>query len=592
MYTNLQLAQFAQKALLGKARYWYGTYWQLASIALYDRKRGQYPGHYTGARADTYRQHIRDGRMVTDCAGLVKGFFWSANGTRDSMYADGFPDCNANAMLSLCDKTGSISGVPDVPGLILWTDGHLGVTIGGGYAIEARGFSYGVVKTRIRDRNWKKWGRLKPKYLEYVDGSVDPNAGGEPVREPAELGGRLLRRGMRGEDVRELQRALTALGFGRYLGTDGADGDFGPMTDACVRAFQKAYGLKIDGEYSPKSHARLISLMASAAPPAPVNPAPLDEDDLPPEEGALPDAPDSDERPDPDAAMGAGASNPYPMPTKTKRLGMKGAAVRWIQWALIEDGFPVGKDGIDGDFGPNTDAAVRKYQKAHGLLADGEVGPLTRAQLAGEPSRQDTPPDTDRRNCPDISYYDGMPDWSKVSVPHVWIREGDSLRKRDPEFSRNVRGAARHGVPWSAYLFFRAHSADEAVQEADAMVQRVKQTGETPVSLVLDVEVDSVTKAAVRAAHARLRELMGPDAVIGLYIGHHLYASFKPVVALFDYIWIPRYNSWRTPPTYPYDIWQGGFGSFSGIRGGKKEVDCNRPAPGRTWAQTLKLMQN
>jgi peptidoglycan hydrolase-like protein with peptidoglycan-binding domain len=37
---------------------------------------------------------------------------------------------------------------------------------------------------------------------------------------------------------------------------------------------------------------------------------------------------------------------------------------------------------VDGIFGENTEQAVRNFQKAFGLTADGEVGPHTHAKLA------------------------------------------------------------------------------------------------------------------------------------------------------------------------------------------------------------------
>lgn len=56
---------------------------------------------------------------------------------------------------------------------------------------------------------------------------------------------RMLRRGMKGADVKTLQAALITYGFS--CGTAGADGDFGRATDAALRKFQTKYGLGVDG---------------------------------------------------------------------------------------------------------------------------------------------------------------------------------------------------------------------------------------------------------------------------------------------------------------------------------------------------------
>jgi chitosanase len=55
---------------------------------------------------------------------------------------------------------------------------------------------------------------------------------------------------------------------------------------------------------------------------------------------------------------------------------MRGDDVKRLQKAL---GFP--EKDVDGVFGNNTDEAVRKFQKGHGLKDDGKVGPATRAAL-------------------------------------------------------------------------------------------------------------------------------------------------------------------------------------------------------------------
>lgn len=65
--------------------------------------------------------------------------------------------------------------------------------------------------------------------------------------------------------------------------------------------------------------------------------------------------------------------------TPTLRSGSSGTAVRRLQRALTA---ALGSAlGIDGAFGPNTDAAVRSYQSSRSLGVDGVVGPATWAAL-------------------------------------------------------------------------------------------------------------------------------------------------------------------------------------------------------------------
>lgn len=61
------------------------------------------------------------------------------------------------------------------------------------------------------------------------------------------------------------------------------------------------------------------------------------------------------------------------------KLGSKGEAVKELQKALTNKGYST--KGIDGVFGKNTDAAVRKFQKAKNLKVDGIVGPATKKML-------------------------------------------------------------------------------------------------------------------------------------------------------------------------------------------------------------------
>lgn len=62
--------------------------------------------------------------------------------------------------------------------------------------------------------------------------------------------------------------------------------------------------------------------------------------------------------------------------------GSTGGAVTSLQVLLIHRwGLSCGVDGADGDFGPNTENAVKQFQRRMGLTADGAVGPLTWGKL-------------------------------------------------------------------------------------------------------------------------------------------------------------------------------------------------------------------
>ena len=66
--------------------------------------------------------------------------------------------------------------------------------------------------------------------------------------------------------------------------------------------------------------------------------------------------------------------------------GSRGEGAKWVQWLLGARGYK-GLDGrvlgCDGIFGPNSDYALRSFQKANGLEVNGVCGKLTRDKLRG-----------------------------------------------------------------------------------------------------------------------------------------------------------------------------------------------------------------
>ena len=202
-----------------------------------------------------YRQDISNKKVCADCMGGAKGYAWTNGGQgvleaigNDKTFekksgSNGCPDKSSNSMFSWAKSQGmdwgTIDTLPDIVGLAVRFDGHVGYTVGGGYAVEWRGFAYGCVKTKIKGRGWTHWYKLP--FIDYNDGAATV-----PEKEIA-LGSRLLKKGMEGSDVKALQEALMTLGY--ELPDYGADGEFGSETKEALMDFQKDEGLEVDGEY-------------------------------------------------------------------------------------------------------------------------------------------------------------------------------------------------------------------------------------------------------------------------------------------------------------------------------------------------------
>ena len=209
--TNEHFASFCL-SMLGQP-YWYGTALHKCSESLRASKARQYPSHYGSSRTSRYRQDIANKKVCADCMGGAKGYAWTGGGQgvleaigNDKTFekksgSNGCPDKSSNSMFSWAKSQGmdwgTIDTLPDIVGLAVRFDGHVGYTVGGGYAVEWRGFAYGCVKTKIKGRGWTHWYKLP--FIDYNDG-----ASSVPEKEIA-LGSRLLKEGMEGSDVKALQ---------------------------------------------------------------------------------------------------------------------------------------------------------------------------------------------------------------------------------------------------------------------------------------------------------------------------------------------------------------------------------------------------
>ncbi len=133
-----------------------------------------------------------------------------------------------------------------------------------------------------------------------------------------------LKRGSKGEAVKEIQRQLSAAGY-----KVSADGIFGKGTEDAVKKFQKANKLKADGVVGTQTKNLLANQSKT------VNKSP---------------------------------STSTQIKSGTLRKGSSGSEVKKLQQKLTSLGFNT--RGADGKFGPATEAAVKSFQKANKLKVD------------------------------------------------------------------------------------------------------------------------------------------------------------------------------------------------------------------------------
>jgi peptidoglycan hydrolase-like protein with peptidoglycan-binding domain len=139
------------------------------------------------------------------------------------------------------------------------------------------------------------------------------------------LGGRTLREGMRGSDVRALQNDLTNAGF-----NVAASGVFGPVTLRRVTSFEHRFHLTVNGIVNAAFLDELRMVLFPAA-----------------------------------GTAGSGI-----LGQRTLRVGMKGTDVRALQQDLTTTGYPT---KVDGDFGSATRTSVRYFEQDNNIPSSGVV---------------------------------------------------------------------------------------------------------------------------------------------------------------------------------------------------------------------------
>lgn len=136
-YTNVGLVVHC-KATLG-TNYVYGMKNAVMTLEKYNELFDDWGSNYVWV-SDVSKV----GTVCVDCSGLISSY------TKFTRNSAGYKSSAA--------VVHDISTIDDAPiGAAVWRSGHIGVYIGDGYIIEARGSAFGCVMTKVSERDFTHW---------------------------------------------------------------------------------------------------------------------------------------------------------------------------------------------------------------------------------------------------------------------------------------------------------------------------------------------------------------------------------------------------------------------------------------------------
>ena len=177
----------------------------------------------------------------------------------------------------------------------------------------------------------------------------------------------------------------------------------------------------------------------------------------------------------------------------------------------------------------------------------------------------------------DVSVYQGNIDWNKAKADGIEFAimragYGKYVSQKDKYFDQNMKNAKAAGLPCGVYWFSYALTPEDAIKEADACYEVIKNYKlEYPVSF--DMETESQMKLPKETVAQIIEAFCGRMESYGYYTTLYTYASFlnyKVEDRIFDKydIWVAHYNTSKPAFNRNYGLWQYSCtGSVWGITG-------------------------
>ncbi|NLY36664.1 MAG: hypothetical protein GX046_05455 [Tissierellia bacterium] len=160
------LVDYVKKCMFSPHIYVWDSNGQILTDELLDHLIETNRDWYTEDRVAIRRSLCNRKIRGWDCIGLIKSYVWHDYWQENTQYYTIESDFCTRTLIQENLEKGDISTLSEIPGLVLWKKGHVGVYIGDGQVIECTirnpitreaELVGGILQTKLEDGGWTTW---------------------------------------------------------------------------------------------------------------------------------------------------------------------------------------------------------------------------------------------------------------------------------------------------------------------------------------------------------------------------------------------------------------------------------------------------